>query len=292
MTSEWCIWNDAQGSAGGQIALISFVGRGEEGGRTYGAGILTQYLQNRERGGEHCATSRKVAGSRPHEVNGFKPNYEVEFIQPLTKMSTRSREIMFQGSRARPVHRADTLAAICEPIVRQCGILNMLQLCRPPRPLYWDSFTSRLEIRSCDLSTSMPSGFMSYCCPHLQSFETSDSGAAVSVSRCEVLTRWNINRAWNLRPPLWSSGRSSRLQIQRPGFDSRHYQNFWEAVGLEWGPLSLVSTTEELLERQSSGFDLETRDYVHKGSAALTTRQLSILKVGTNFADKRRSFAD
>jgi hypothetical protein len=26
------------------------------------------------------------------------------------------------------------------------------------------------------------------------------------------------------RPPLWSSGQSSWLQIRRPGFDSRHYQ--------------------------------------------------------------------
>jgi hypothetical protein len=26
------------------------------------------------------------------------------------------------------------------------------------------------------------------------------------------------------RPPLWSSGYSSWLQIRRPGFDSRHYQ--------------------------------------------------------------------
>jgi hypothetical protein len=26
-------------------------------------------------------------------------------------------------------------------------------------------------------------------------------------------------------PPLWSNGRSSWLQIRRPGFDSRHYQN-------------------------------------------------------------------
>jgi hypothetical protein len=36
-------------------------------------------------------------------------------------------------------------------------------------------------------------------------------------------------------------------------FDSRHYQIFWEVVGLEWGPLSLVSITEELLEWKSSG---------------------------------------
>jgi hypothetical protein len=32
-------------------------------------------------------------------------------------------------------------------------------------------------------------------------------------------------------------------------------------VGLERGPLSLVSATEELLERKSSGSGLENRDY-------------------------------
>jgi hypothetical protein len=49
-------------------------------------------------------------------------------------------------------------------------------------------------------------------------------------------------------PPLWSSGQSSWLQIRRPGFDSQHYQK--KKVGLERGPLSLVSTTEELLDRK------------------------------------------
>jgi hypothetical protein len=51
------------------------------------------------------------------------------------------------------------------------------------------------------------------------------------------------------RPPLWSSGQSSWLQIRRPGFDSRHYQEK-KVVGLELGPLILVSTTEELLDRK------------------------------------------
>jgi hypothetical protein len=37
--------------------------------------------------------------------------------QPLTEMSTRSRKIMFLGSKARPVRRADNLTAICEPTV-------------------------------------------------------------------------------------------------------------------------------------------------------------------------------
>jgi hypothetical protein len=45
------------------------------------------------------------------------------------------------------------------------------------------------------------------------------------------------------------------------GFDSRRNQIFWEVVGLERGPLSLVSTIEELLVRESSGSGLETREY-------------------------------
>jgi hypothetical protein len=52
------------------------------------------------------------------------------------------------------------------------------------------------------------------------------------------------------RPPLWSSGQSSWLQTQRSGFDFRLYQIFWELASLERGPLSLVSTNEELLERK------------------------------------------
>jgi hypothetical protein len=42
-------------------------------------------------------------------------------------------------------------------------------------------------------------------------------------------------------------------------------------VGLERGPLSLVSTTEELLKTESSESDLENRDYSRSASAALTT---------------------
>jgi hypothetical protein len=63
------------------------------------------------------------------------------------------------------------------------------------------------------------------------------------------------------RPPLWSSGQSSQLQIQRSRFDSRLYQIFWEVVGLQRGALSLVSTIEELLERKSSGSGLENWEY-------------------------------
>jgi hypothetical protein len=45
------------------------------------------------------------------------------------------------------------------------------------------------------------------------------------------------------------------------GFDSQCYQIFWEVVGLQRGPLSLMSTIEELLERKSSGSSLESREY-------------------------------
>jgi hypothetical protein len=39
------------------------------------------------------------------------------------------------------------------------------------------------------------------------------------------------------------------------------YQIFWEVVGLERGPLSLVSAIEELLQRKSNGFSIENRNY-------------------------------
>jgi hypothetical protein len=51
-------------------------------------------------------------------------------------------------------------------------------------------------------------------------------------------------------------------------------------VGLERGPLSLVSTTEELLGRKSSGSGLEIREYGCRDPSA---------NVGINFADKRQS---
>jgi hypothetical protein len=44
-------------------------------------------------------------------------------------------------------------------------------------------------------------------------------------------------------------------------FDSRRCQIFWEVVGLERGSLSQVSTIEELLERESGGSGLESREY-------------------------------
>jgi hypothetical protein len=89
-----------------------------------------------------------------------------------------------------------------------------------------------------------------------------------------------------LWPPLESSGQSSWLQIQRSGLDSRHYHiHYHSGMGstqpheFNWG----------LLERKSGSSSLETeitavRDPPHW----LCNTPLST-KVGTNFADKRRS---
>jgi hypothetical protein len=83
--------------------------------------------------------------------------------------------------------------------------------------------------------------------------------------------------------------KSSWLQIQKPGFDSRRYQIFLEVVNGERGALSLVSKIEELLERKGSVSGLENRDYgLGDPPRWLRDTHLST-KVGTNFADKRMS---
>jgi hypothetical protein len=46
-------------------------------------------------------------------------------------------------------------------------------------------------------------------------------------------------------------------------FDSLRYHIFWEVVGLELSAFSLVSTTEELLGRKSSGSGPDIREYGH-----------------------------
>jgi hypothetical protein len=81
-----------------------------------------------------------------------------------------------------------------------------------------------------DLQTNFRNRYEWYGCPKI-----------------EMLITFKIQVYMAIRPPLWSSGQSSWLQIRRPGFDSRHCQKK-QIVGLEQGPLSLVSTTEELLD--------------------------------------------
>jgi hypothetical protein len=100
----------------------------------------------------------------------------------------------------------------------------------------------------------------------------SPRAALINVKRTDMFS--SANRLWHLWTRLKLDGNeqhfpSIRICIVRwylksgkpysqkththtqwPGFDSRHYQIFWEVMGLERGPLSLVSTTEELLDRK------------------------------------------
>jgi hypothetical protein len=72
-------------------------------------------------------------------------------------------------------------------------------------------------------------------------FLSSSSSVVIVTKYCKFLHCY-----W---PPLWSSGQSSWLQIRRPGFDSGTTRKK-KVVALERGPLNLVSTTEELLDRK------------------------------------------
>jgi hypothetical protein len=68
--------------------------------------------------------------------------------------------------------------------------------------------------------------------------------------------------------------RVSGYRYRGSGFDSRCYQIFWVVVGLERGPLTLVSlmrSIEELLERKSSGSRSRKQRKRPWGPVALTT---------------------
>jgi hypothetical protein len=104
---------------------------------------------------------------------------------------------------------------------------------------------------------------------------------------CSISSCYDLILLWRNVRPLWCTCQSSWLQTQRSGFDSRRYQIFWEVVGLERGPLSLVSTAEELLGRKSSCSGLENREYGRRDPSRCPRCTL-YPQVGTNFADKWR----
>jgi hypothetical protein len=87
---------------------------------------------------------------------------------------------------------------------------------------------------------------------------------------------------------MYANDRLCDLVVRVPGcrhrgaeFDSRRYQILWVAVGLERGPLSLVSLNEELHERKVAAQVSKTEINGRGGSAALTTPHPFIRKVGT-----------
>jgi hypothetical protein len=96
-------------------------------------------------------------------------------------------------------------------------------------------------------------------------------------------------------PSLFFFGQTSGLQIQRSGFDSKHYHIFWEVLNLERGPLSLVSATEELLERKGSSSGLDSREYGRRDPSLWPCGTLYPQKLtltSRHSRDRYSSFAD
>jgi hypothetical protein len=90
-------------------------------------------------------------------------------------------------------------------------------------------------------------------------------------------------------PPLWSCGQEflaidPEARVRFPALTEK------KAVGLERGPLSLLSTTEELLGRKSSGSCLEIREYCVKDPSRWPRGSLYPLKLAlTSPTDDGRS---
>jgi hypothetical protein len=112
-------------------------------------------------------------------------------------------------------------------------------------------------------------------------------------SREVACFQWGTN--WILKYYLEGNDRLFGLVVRVPGyrsegfgFDSRALQEE-TLVCLERGPLNLVSTTKELLWRNSISSGLESREYCHKDPSRWPRITLYPQIVDTNFADKRVS---
>jgi hypothetical protein len=107
--------------------------------------------------------------------------------------------------------------------------------------------------------------------------------AAITFQRAETAASRSCFRLQT----RWSGQTPNCFYVSR-NFVSND-QIFWEQVGLERGPLSLVSTIEELLGRKSSGSGLENLEYGRRDPSFWPRGTPLPAKVGTNFADKWRS---
>jgi hypothetical protein len=79
--------------------------------------------------------------------------------------------------------------------------------------------------------------------------------AALRMKSSVCLMRYHIKVSSNHSVSLeWSEFLATDPEV--PGSIPQRFHIFWEAAGLERGPLSLVRATEELLEGKSNGSDL------------------------------------
>jgi hypothetical protein len=113
--------------------------------------------------------------------------------------------------------------------------------------------------RTFQLLTSLPSSQNWFLeediCSEIDCNRQRDSLHRVILISVEVSVAYNF-QSGNNRIKLLPCGLVVSVPGYRsrgPGFDSRRYKFFWEVLGLQRGPLSLVSITRELLEWKSSG---------------------------------------
>jgi hypothetical protein len=153
-------------------------------------------------------------------------------------MSSRSKILMFLGSRSRLVPRADFFTAIWPDYPDKVGFL------KSHKPLGLHGLL-RGSLYICTVCIFTMVYVLKFC------IQVSGHAVRLEMKLADARIWFCALRFFcALLPPLWSSGQSSWLQFERSGFDSRRCQNFWEVVGLERGPLRLMSTSEKLLERK------------------------------------------
>jgi hypothetical protein len=149
--------------------------------------------------------------------------------------------------------------------------------------LWWQKFEIHKTVPRLGHNSFLPNPFRFINHPTIQWLPSADTGRLKMDSKKKNLnilcTNVNFNVLRIARTSLWSNGQSSWLQIQRPGFDARRYRIFWEVVGLEHGPLSLVSTIEELLGRKSSGSCLDNQEYSHRDASYWARDNLYLQKL-------------
>jgi multisubunit Na+/H+ antiporter MnhE subunit len=202
------------------------------------------------------------------------------FTQSLTEISTRNiKIIMFQGSKERPVRRADNLTPSVSQLSRQCGIFNISQPYRPPRPvtgiplLFYFYFTSQEAqyisvLQPGTLTTRPQRQPTSFYITYIHSVRTSEETQYISVLKPGTLTTRPQRRSTFFYITYINSVRTSEetqyISVLKPG----------------------TLTTRP--QRQPTSFYIT---YINSVRTSEETQYISVLKSGTlTTRPQRRSY--